>query len=289
MFSTFTSFFWPEKPVVTTPPVKTEDKIAVVSEPSIEQAPATKTVLSIVPPVAKLKQTPEQQYEERVAAYKAATQGLSSLFKHILYVLNKDNCSAPSSIAAVLKSMGSSAAEFKGLAIHSFNAGHRGNNCPFFKTTSLKPSLHLGTTRIWNKEDGSIDEDRWSKLITATAEENNTIITKAKLQDYLTECAKNDPEEKDTGRHTSPGVPLSKEVQVQAAVLAWNEVFDRLAGGWKVTNNKTGEMEPYIAVSVAREFFEDSPVAYLRAECGLLPVPKPEIERVLSPVCVRAN
>ena len=37
------------------------------------------------------------------------------------------------------------------------------------------------------------------------------------------------------------------------------------------------EYEAYLTLTVAKEFFEDSPVAFLKAECGLLPIPKPVI------------
>lgn len=226
---------------------------------------------------AESKEGPQALYEERLQKYKEATKDLelSSLFKHILYVLDAKNCSSPSSIARVLKNMGSSAAEFKGFAIHTFNAVHRGSSCPFFKNTPLSKSLHLGTTRIW-KEDGSVDEARWQQFLKNASEENGSIFTLSKVQAYLQECTEKDPEEEKTGRKTTPYLPLSKSMQVNAAVLAWNEVFDRLTCGWQLKEN--GELEPYISTQVVREFFEDSPVAYLRAECGLLPVPKPQLE-----------
>jgi hypothetical protein len=266
------SFIWAEAPEA----LKTQAK-------AISTTPVTQLEKKDVS-ATETKGDPQSVYKERLAKYKEATKDteMSSLFKHILYVLDAKNCSSPSSIAKVLDRMGSSHPDFKGFAIHSFNAGHRGNNCPFFKNTPLSKSLHLGTTRIW-KEDGSVDEMRWKKFLKEASDENGSIFRLSKVHAYLAECAEKDPEQKETGRHTTPLLPMSKESQVFAAVQAWNEVFDRLACGWKIKDAKTGEMEPYISAEVIWEFFVDSPVAYLRAECGLLPVAKPKVELVNTP------
>jgi hypothetical protein len=256
------SYWWPINPEVA--------PVARVVDTDVKQTPQPKSIQNL-----------QSQYEERVKKYKAEIPpGLSPLAKHILYVIDNNFVSSPASVATRLKAMDSSMPDFKGWAIHLFNAGHRGNTCPFFKklaqggleTASLSSSLHLGTTRCWNA-NGSVNEDCWKRLVSATAEmvKGTAIITKTKFFAALKKWADEDPEDKTTGRQVSPLMPFSKEVQHDAGVKAWEEIFDRLTCGYK------DNTEPYITVEVMREFFDDSPVAYLRAECGLLPASKPQI------------
>jgi len=238
----------------------------------------SKSISPAIPPIAEVKSANQILYEDRVAEYKEKTKGLTPLYKHILWVLATDLCSSKASIKEKLDAMHGTLTGFKGSLIHQFNATQRGAGkgpliCPIPPTADLESSLHLGTTRVWNSK-GYMDEERWEKLVKATAvkdKHNNDVITFSKLKEYLTLCAKEDPEEKTTGRHDQSMLPKgnSRKTQEFAAVQAWAEVYNRLAYGY------TQARDPYMLVQHVREFLEDSPVAYLRAECGLLPAPAP--------------
>lgn len=239
---------------------KTRDTVAKESK----EAPSSST---------KAKSEESMDYEARVAKHKKDTLGLSPLQKHIFWVLDEKFRSSGKSVKEKLEAMKGSAAFFKGPLIHKFNATQRGAkplDCPFLKTTDLRSSLHLGTTRVWD-HNGMIDEARWEQLVKYTVEKdalNNDIITLSKLKAYLAVCAKEDPVEKDTGRHDqSEDKGNSRGDQEYAAVKAWEEVYDRLKSGVTVKG------DPFMLVSTVREFHEDSPLTYLRAECGLLPLP----------------
>jgi hypothetical protein len=168
--------------------------------------------------------------------------------------------------------MGDPHPTLKGTLIDQFNAKHRGNRCPFSENDSLADSLHLGTTRVWNA-DGTVNEDAWRKLLDVASEDNQSIVRADKLFAYLEQSAEHDPEQPGTGRQSFDPL-ISKRIQVKAASLAWGTTIERLTCGYKFDAG-ANQFVPYISVKVMREFFDDSPIAYLRAESGLLPVPKP--------------
>lgn len=224
----------------------------------------------------------ELLFKDLLAIHRKQMEGLTPLRIHIR-VVNDPNtyCSTVSAIAQQLSSMNNSkfVAYLKGLAIHTFNAVHRGGSlCPFLKDTPLAASLHLGTTRVWN-EDGSVNEIRLQQFISSASEtypaESSGIIRRSSLLAYLKKCAKNDPEDRKTGRHAERfGSRFTQEL---AATAAWDEVFNNLTCGQIAKKDKPNEKEPYISVEVIKEFFYDSGAAYLRAKLGLLPYAKQQL------------
>lgn len=210
---------------------------------------------------------------------------ITSLEKHPKRFTDRDNNYCPHSIAAGLNKLHSSNVGLKSKAIAAFNATHTSDNLVFPTThgklvydeqNGFAKNLHLGTTRIWNA-DGSINEERWKKFVdfvTADQKDNEEkIVTQSKLKAYLKHCYDNDPQDPTTGRN-SLSLLSSKPVQGLAASAAWDEVFDRLACGWKTIDNKSCRQEPYITLSLVREFFEDSTEAFAKAENRELPAPK---------------
>jgi hypothetical protein len=223
-------------------------------------------------------------YQKRLAIYLEASKELSSLEKHVYLFLDKDKVFNSTTIAAALTKMHGSASTAKGRMIALFNASHGSGNiiCPAMKATFSKDAngyarfLHLGTTRIWNA-DGSFNAARWQDLVSFTNLKQNDagILTLSQLKAYLTTRLATDQPDPNSGRNTNAFFS-SKRVQAFAATAAWDEVFDRLACGWKAIEGKSNQWEPYLTLEILKEFFEDSPRAFLRAECGLLPVLKPK-------------
>lgn len=239
----------------------------------------------------EMKDEHQARYEEKRAAHLKNTEGLSSLYKHIYYCLDSEGKFSAKSIAQKIKDMHGATPDLIGYFIDKFNSIHSGtHSCPAFfdngKTKALAKFLHLGTTRIWNA-DGSFNEDRWNKLMAAVTqrqeEQKEVIVVRSELKEYLAYCLLKDAPDFETGRQAEVW-NSSKKIQAIAAVAAWDEVFDRLACGWvPLKEGKPGELEPYLTKEVTREFFEDSALAFLRAECGLLPVPKPVVTLSAAP------
>lgn len=227
------------------------------------------------------------EYKRRVALYENESKGLSALEKHVLPFLTKDKVFNKSTIAAALKLMHGSKPDAKGMAIAMFNANHgSGSKCPVMSSHFIKDEhgyarfMHLGTTRIWNP-DGSINEARMKGFKEAMRLLNHSqgrddcdFVTKSNLKRYLQICLTFDPKDDPSisNRRKSCGLFGTSAMQALAATAAWDEVFELLKCG-EVTD-KRGNTEPYVTWEVAEEFFRDSPKAFLRAECGLLPVPK---------------
>lgn len=228
-------------------------------------------------------------YEERLNKYLSESEGLSPLEKHLFLFLDKDKTFSPITVSTELTLMRGHMAKIKGMIISGFNASHGSNSsCPVMSAIFNKDQddyarfLHLGTTRCWNA-DGSINEDRYRQFITTvTAGKTNShgepVVTLSRLKQYLSDCLEKDPEEQTSHRRTFGFFPsISKCTQAFAATAAWDEVFDRLACGWLPVDGKPTELEPYLSLQVTKEFFYDSPRAFLRAECGLLPIEKPAV------------
>ena len=195
---------------------------------------------------------------------------------------------SPSTVSAGLEKIHGSHSTAKGTIIAGFNSNHVG--CPFFSAefkpdekTGFAKYLHLGTTRIW-KTDGSIDEERWNKFVTAVTvgQESQEIktVSRSALKNYLQFCYENDPQESTTGRNTNSWFS-SGYVQATAATQAWEEVFDRLTCGW-VFNEKLHEQEPFINLDMVRLFFADSTAAFQKAEDRELPVSKPGLAETVK-------
>lgn len=231
------------------------------------------------------KNPAEELYKEKLAKYlkEADEQKFSSLERHVFLFLDKEKSFSPSTVTAELDKMHGSSAWLKGRMIATFNATHGSDNvmlpscmAKFVPDGKNKYArfLHLGTMRVWEK-DGTVNQERLEKATKAVAVDHKEckekIVSLHKLKEYLGECYKQDKQEKDTGRNTSAFFS-SATAQAFAATAAWDEVFDRLACGWVKHGN---DLEPYLTESVFRDFFIDSPVAFLKAECGLLPAAKP--------------
>jgi len=223
------------------------------------------------------------EYQKKLDGYLKESKNLTPLEKHLFLFIDKDKTFSPSTVSEALEKMHGSKSKAKGTAIASFNATHASSNyiCPAFKAQFTKDKngyarfLHLGTTRIWNA-DGSINQERLKKFEDYIAKESKEqIITKNTLTKYLNICKLADKPESTTGRNADSFFS-SQSTQELAGSAAWDEVFDRLACGWKPRPDDYREMEPYLSLEVLRDFFIDSPKAFLKAECGLLPVAKPE-------------
>lgn len=209
---------------------------------------------------------------------------LEPLEKHVARFVDQDGNFTPSTICAGLTKIHGSHPYAKGVAIATFNATHSdGTFYPISSATFAKHPcsafakyLHLGTTRIWDA-NGKINEDNWNKMVTYAAENQHndaSILLQSTLKKYLTYCYYNDKEDTTTGRNASH-LFSSKAIQGYAATAAWDEVFDRLTCGWQPLADKPSELEPYITMSLVREFFEDSSLVFKKAEEKSLPVPKP--------------
>ena len=206
----------------------------------------------------------------------------SALEKHVSRFVSPDSFFSPTTVADGLEKIHSRGPVIKGVLIASFNSSHAGNACPFlrakFESDPIRgyaKYLHLGTTRIWN-QDGTINQERWRQFVDFVLDtpiEGHVVVTKSKMKDYLDLCKTIDSEEPHTGRHAR-GLFSSQKAQVYAAISAWDEVYDRLTCGW-LYNEALRDYEPYIHLDLIRLFFEDSEKAFLKAENGLLPVPKP--------------
>ncbi|MBA3660540.1 MAG: hypothetical protein H0W64_02315 [Gammaproteobacteria bacterium] len=213
---------------------------------------------------------------------------LSALGKHPVPFSNGDTSYSPQTVAEGLKKAHGVHATIKGTIIATFNATHASKQwtCPVSKG-NFKPDekngyahhLHMGTTRIWNA-DGSINEERWDKFVAAVTagqdEAKEKIVTLSALKNYLKVCYDQDEQDLNSGRNTH-ALFSSKKVQGFAATAAWDEVYDRLTCGWKPINSQSLVLEPYITLSLIRLFFEDSIVAFKKAEEGELPIPKPYV------------
>ena len=238
------------------------------------------------------KSEPEKRYAEEIKAYEAAIaeiekerkEPVSSLERHVLPFLNPDDVFSGSTITDALTAMHGSMPGVKGPLISTFNATHGSENwaLPSFSAKFIKDKngfarfLHLGTTRIWN-DDGSINEERMVEFKKIFPEK----VSQSGLNAYLAECMKKDPPTSENGSHRNADAKfglttkkMREEQQASAATQAWGEVFDRLACGW--VQGPSGKPERYLTIDIAEEFFRDSPRAFLRAKCGLLPVVKPE-------------
>ncbi|MHB1948670.1 MAG: hypothetical protein ACYCQI_11225 [Gammaproteobacteria bacterium] len=235
------------------------------------------------------KDEPRKLYEAKLAQYLEESKDMTSLEKHVFMFMDKEKTFSPSTVTAGLNRMHGVQADMKGRFISLFNASHGSDNivCPELSAQFTKDKngyarfLHLGTTRIWNA-DGTINQARWEQFINyikVEKEEKEPILTLSKLKSYLAECVRKDPQDPTTHRNSNAFFS-SKYVQHLAATAAWDEVFNRLACGWKEVPGKPGTFEAYLSYEVTQEFFTDSPRAFLRAECNLLPVPKPEPEIV---------
>jgi hypothetical protein len=211
---------------------------------------------------------------------------LDALAKHVQRFADSNWDYSPTTVSSGLEKIHAHQSGLKGCFIAGFNATHSSSNivCPVTGArflpdakTGYAKTLHLGTTRVWNV-DGSINEERWQKFVLFVTEgqgpEADKIVVFSKLNAYLAFCYENDLQEQSTGRNTN-ALFSSKSVQGTAATKAWEEVFDRLAEGWLPVAGKTNVWEPYITLTLVREFFEDSKAAFQRAENKLLPVPKP--------------
>ena len=245
------------------------------------------------------KTDPKTLYQQELKAYeetidkieKETKQAVTSLERHVLLFLDENKTFSPATVTAGLTLLHSHQPGMKGPLIATFNATHGSNNvvCPALSAQFIKDKngyarfLHLGTTRIWNA-DGTINEDRLNQFktaVTAGQDASQKIVTLSQLNAYLAQCLATDPatSENGSGRNADAKFGLSSKklrenAQASAATSAWSEVFDRLACGW--IKNSSGALEPYMTLEITEEFFRDSPRAFLRAKCGLLPVPKPE-------------
>ncbi|GEM_PF-2155745 len=229
-------------------------------------------------------------YEMRLAQYLESSKKLSSLEKHLYLFLDKDKIFNSETIAAALNIMHSTHSKAKGRMIALFNASHGSENvvCPVMHALFEKDKngyarfLHLGTTRIWNA-DGTINEDKWQNLeaFIKSKQNDSNYLTLSTLKEYLKRCLASDQPDPHSGRNAF-SLFSSKSTQSLAATAAWDEVFDRLACGWSLVEGKSDQIEPYITLDVVKEFFTDSPRAFLIAECGLLPVPKPQMNNLLG-------
>ncbi len=209
-------------------------------------------------------------------------QGETSLDKHVSR-FSRSGFFGPATVASGLTKIHSSRPGLKGFAIAAFNSGHAGNLCPFF-TTAFKADetigfakfLHLGTTRIWNK-DGSVNEERWTQFVDFVTEgqefREQKFATKRAVLNYLQHCYETHPQESDTARNTSSFLSFST-IQVTAAQKAWDEVYDRLTCGW-IYDVTAQDYDCYIHLDLARLFFDDSTAAFQQAETKALPVAKP--------------
>ena len=196
----------------------------------------------------------------------------------------RDGFFSPATVKDGLEKLHSVSAKVKGTLISGFNSAHSGHVfCPFrpaeFKAdaiTGYAKFLHLGTTRIWNK-DGSVNEERWQKLVDFVQEnqgpQQSKFLTKSTLMKYLQFCLVNDPQESDTARNSRDWFSFSA-IQSMSAKLAWNEVFDRLACGW-IYVEATRDFDPLIRLDLVRLFFENSVEAFQLAETEALPALKP--------------
>lgn len=217
---------------------------------------------------------------------RSTSQIFSALDKHVSRFADKNQNYSPTTVAEGLAKINGNQTLIKGTLIATFNATHASDNlvCPVThghfvpdKDTGYAKNLHMGTTRIWNI-DGSVNEERWKQFVEfVTAGQNEheeKIVTQSQLKKYLKQCYENDEQEFNSGRNTHR-LFSSKSAQRFAAIAAWDEVFDRLTCGWRPVEHKCNEFEPYINLSLIREFFEDSAAAFKRAEEKELPVAKP--------------
>lgn len=212
---------------------------------------------------------------------------LDFLTKHVSRFIDNNSNFSPTTIADGLTKIHGHQTEIKGALIATFNATHASDNliCPVThgkfvpnKEKGYAKYLHMGTTRIW--DEFGINEERWQKFVDFTTEGQDPkaerIVTQSQLHAYLKHCYQNDAEELNNGRNTQAFFS-SKFAQGFAATAAWDEVFDRLACGWLPLKNGCLGHEPYINLSLIREFFEDSNAAFQKAEDRKLPVPKPTL------------
>lgn len=212
----------------------------------------------------------------------------SALKKHVARFCLANNDFTPQSVSAGLNVIHGTGTTLKGAVISSFNATHSSSNivCPVTgarfeadEKTGYAKFLHMGTTRIWNA-DGSINEDRWKLFVDFVTEgqeaNDEKIVTKSRLKAYLTKCYNDDPVDLSTGRNTNSWFS-SKYVQGSAASAGWDEVFDRLACGWKQVPDHPTQFEPCLTLAIIREFFEDSVAAFQKAEDRVLPAAKPSM------------
>lgn len=239
-----------------------------------------------------------KEYEETIKQIEEESKSpLTAFERHVIAFLDNTKTFSTSTVKTILNSMHAKQAEIKASIIASFNATHSSHNIllPSFSGQFIKDEhglliyfYHLGTTRIWNI-DGSINEERMNQFkryfTDGQPKDSPQIATFSKLKQYLQQCYEKDPPETEngSGRNADAKYGLSTkkmraDFQATAAVQGWQEVYDRLTCGW------TKDGDPYLTLEVAEEFLRDSPKAFLRATCGLLPVPKPEPEAAVKPV-----
>ena len=101
------------------------------------------------------------------------------------------------------------------------------------------------------------------------------------MNQYLQLCARSDYEDRTTGRCVHSFMS-GTYAQITATKRAWNAVFERLACGWEY-NEALADEEPFVTLALIRLFFENSDEAFLKAERGELPVPKPAITANATP------
>lgn len=209
-----------------------------------------------------------------------------ALANHVA-LFTKNGFFSPSTVSSGLKKIHSENTTMKGGAIAVFNSTHSGNwMCPFGKTEFIADEtngyakyLHLGTTRIWNR-DGTINEDRWNQFVEKATSQNEDeifIVTKDTLDSYLSYCYHNDPQELDTARNSNSWFS-SGTIQSTAASAAWKEVYDRLTCGW-IYDEKNKVYDPYITLDRIRLFFVDTGEAFKEAMDNILPAEKSEANK----------
>lgn len=211
------------------------------------------------------------------------------LDNHAALFINDDKTFSPSTVTHGLEEIhdDNGIPFITGTAISAFNAEHANESlCPVISgkfapdpKTGYAKFLHLGTTRVWNP-DGTINEERWKKLVAyvteGQAQDAEQYATLSRLKSYLAICAKEDPQEPDTGRKANSFFS-SKDLQCLAAVKAWEKTYERLACGWKPKADNPKELEPYLTLPVLREFFENSKQVFQKSKTGELPIVKPAI------------
>jgi len=154
----------------------------------------------------------------------------SALSKHVTRFTDAEHDFSPTTVSAGLDKIHSSHPSAKGAAIATFNATHMPSNivCP----------------------------------VTGAR-----FVPHSKLKAYLARCYEEDPQDSITGRNANSWFS-SKRVQGFASNAAWDETFDRLTCGWQTVAGHPKELEPFIDLSLARLFFEDSVSAFQKAEAG---------------------
>lgn len=219
----------------------------------------------------------EKHREERIRA------GGTELFEHEFQFVDDAHYFKAATVARELEKAHASAPHMKGVLIAGFNACHSSTNGPIEPSTDFSKHIHHGTSRIFNR-DGSFNQLNWDALVNFVKERQSAfdadIIRLSTLEAFVKHINDTFGYEADSGRKHV----MTSFIQDAAGAGARKQLFEVLSCGYKKLPNDFSKTELCMKLSDLELFFRDSKAAFLKAECGLLPINKELPIQLLQPL-----